>query len=93
MSVHKLTVANHSEAADNSIAARMERLRAEAAALASAHTADFEKAIAAAATLATEITAGGEAYHVGVRETARRLAAELSAASLTLETLRQRQGV
>ena len=93
MSVHTLSVANHTDSADNSIAARMERLRAEAAALASTHTADFEKAIAAAAAIATEIAAGGEAYHVGVRETARRLAAELSAAALTLETLRQRQGL
>ena len=90
MSVHKLLVP--APAADNSIAARMERLRAEAAQLAQAHVADFERAIAATVILANEIKIGGEAYPVGVRETARRLADELGAAALTLETLRQRQG-
>jgi hypothetical protein len=93
MSVHKLSVPTQNDAPDLSIAARMERLRAEAAALAQTHTADFERAITATIALASDIATGGEAYPVGVRETARRLGAELAAAALNLETLRQRQGM
>ncbi|HUZ13970.1 MAG TPA: hypothetical protein VMU93_14120 [Caulobacteraceae bacterium] len=91
MSVHALPVSIQADGLDNSIATRMERLRTEATGLALAHTTDFERAIAQTAQLAHDIAGGGEAYGVGVRETARRLASELGAAALTLEALRGRQ--
>jgi hypothetical protein len=92
MSVHKFQVPAQSDTPDHSIAARMERLMAEATQLAQAHAADFERSIAQTTALAAEIAAGGEAYPVGVRETARQLGDALAAASLRLQTLRVREG-
>jgi hypothetical protein len=73
-----------------SIADRVLALQAEARAMAREHVADFERALAETAALAEEISGGGDAYPVGVREIARRLAPELDGIRLNLESLRTR---
>ena len=88
MSVHRLPRAETATA--ETLAERMERIRAEAAEIAQAHTSDFQRIIAEAQRYADDIAAGGEAYHVGVREIARTLAKELREAQLALEVLRGR---
>ncbi|MGH6985859.1 MAG: hypothetical protein ACRED9_03350 [Caulobacteraceae bacterium] len=88
MTVHQLVESRRPEA----VTARMERLRVEAQAIAKDHLVDFEGLIGEARRMAEEISAGGEAYGVGAREIARRLAGQLQSAALTLETLRTRKG-
>jgi aryl-alcohol dehydrogenase-like predicted oxidoreductase len=72
------------------LAERMERLRAEAVEIAQAHTADFQGLVAETQRYADDIAQGGEAYHVGVREIARSLALELRDVLMALEVLRGR---
>ncbi|MFI4974113.1 MAG: hypothetical protein ACHP84_06210 [Caulobacterales bacterium] len=90
MSVYRFPIASRPDAADDAPVSRMDRIRAEAQAVAREHTADFEQAIAATIAIAEEIADGGEAYAVGAREIARRVSTDLRHAALTLETLRQR---
>jgi hypothetical protein len=59
-----------------SLADRIQRLQAEARGLAREQIIALETKLAEAAALAEEIALGGEAYPVGVREIARRLAEE-----------------
>ena len=89
MSVHQLA---RPVAADppEAFAQGMERIRAQAAELAQAHTGDFLQALTLALGHADGIAEGGEAYDVGVREIARSLAIELRGAALGIESLRQR---
>jgi hypothetical protein len=69
------------------LAERILRLQAEARGLAREHVADLMSALVAAERLSAEVAAGGEAYPVGVREIARRLAEELGGKLQTLSTL------
>ncbi len=88
MSVHRLPRAE-SPAAET-LAQRMERVRAEAAEIAQAHTNEFQRIITEALRYADDIASGGEAYHVGVREIARSLGMDLRDSMLALEVLRGR---
>jgi hypothetical protein len=74
----------------DSLTQRMQRVRAEAADIAQAHTADFRAMITETLTYADDIAGGGEAYHVGVRELARSLALDLRNTLLGLDVLRGR---
>ncbi len=88
MSVHQLSRAESH--ALETLSQRMERVRAEAAEIAQAHTTDFHEIIAETLRYADDIAEGGEAYQVGVRELARSLALELRDVLLALEALRGR---
>ena len=72
------------------IAERMERLRADANAVAAEHTDALVEALAEAASLAEQVAGGGEAYGVGVREFARRLHTDLAGKALSLQAIRER---
>jgi len=63
------------------------RLRHEAQANAREHTAAFIEALTQVEALAAAIAAGGEAYSVGVRETARALAPDLEGARLNVTSI------
>ena len=68
-------------------AEKVKRLREEAQSYAIEHSRAFESAIAELLALAGDIAEGGEAYPVGVREEARRLAPELTRAGLNVKSL------
>ena len=68
-------------------AQKMLRLRQEAQANAREHTAIFIDALTQLQALAASIADGGEAYSVGVRETARALAPELEGARLNVASI------
>jgi hypothetical protein len=74
----------------DSIADKMRRLRAEARAHARDHAQIFARALANLEALAADIAEGGEAYPVGVRETARVLTSELNDARLQVVSLLER---
>src|SRR5579872_1037337 len=65
----------------------MQRLRVEAQVHARDHSLMFEQAVADLELLAADIAQGGEAYLIGVRETARRLGPELTGARLNLDSI------
>jgi hypothetical protein len=69
------------------VAQRVRALQAEARALALQHSDQLAEALARVASLSAEIATGGEAYPVGVRELARRLAEDVAADSLTARAL------
>lgn len=73
------------------IAERVKRLQAEAASLAHEHILDLEIALRGAAAIAAEVASGGDAYPVGIRDIAERMAPDLEAASLNIESLRTRK--
>ena len=96
MSVTHLTVVPppeakpEAEAASTSretTAARIRRLQAEAQALARDEVTALERKISELAQAARAIAEGGDAYHVGAREVARRLAEELPRQAGVLEAL------
>ena len=70
-----------------SLAERMERVRNDANRVAFEHTSALLSAFEDAATLASEVANGGEAYHVGVRELARRAHIDLTASVLNLRSI------
>jgi hypothetical protein len=72
------------------LAARMEQLRSDASAAASEHTGVLVAMFEDASVLAEQVANGGEAYHVGVREIARRSHIELAAAVLNLRSITRR---
>jgi len=72
-------------------AEKVRRLREEAQSYALDHSRVFETAIAELLELAADIAEGGEAYPVGVREEARRLAPELTRARLNVTSLLDRK--
>ena len=67
--------------------ARAKRLMSEARAAAVEHVAALEGALEAAATLAADVSEGGDAYPVGVRELARQLAEETYSRLQTLNAI------
>jgi len=70
-----------------SVAERIRRLQAQAKSLAHEHVKALEDSLADVERLSAEIAAGGEAYPVGVREIARRLAADCEASGNTIKAL------
>ena len=74
-------------AAPNDLSERIRRLQAEAKSLAREHIHALERALLEVERLSAEIADGGEAYPVGVREIARRLAAECEASGNTIKAL------
>jgi hypothetical protein len=83
-----LSVVAHSPAAATpSVAARVQQLQAQARNLARDHIKALEDALADVERLSAEIAGGGEAYPVGVREIARRLADQCETSSATIKAL------
>ena len=70
-----------------SLAERMERVRNDANRVAFEHTGALLRTFEEAAALASEVAGGGEAYHVGVRELARRAHIDLTASVLNLRCI------
>ncbi|RZJ03697.1 MAG: hypothetical protein EON89_10595 [Brevundimonas sp.] len=66
---------------------RVKRLQMEARALAVEQVEALEKVLMQASAMADEIAQGGDAYPVGARELAGRLAADLPAKSQTLKAI------
>lgn len=73
-----------------STAERVRRLQLEARALAVEEIEALERALHAAARLAREISTGGDAYPVGARELASRIAEDLPAKAETLKQIAAR---
>jgi hypothetical protein len=69
---------------------RMERLRQDASGIAHEHATELLRSFEEAAALAEQVAGGGEAYHVGVREIARRALVDLNASALNLRSLLER---
>lgn len=78
---------NQAAAAAPTVADRIRRLQAQARNLAREHISALETAMAEVERLSTEIADGGEAYPVGVREIARRVAADCEANGNTIKAL------
>lgn len=89
MSVHRLSSLAQPPVA-GTIAERMERLRADANAVANEHTDALVQALQDSAALADQIAAGGDAYSIGVKEFARRAHMELASKVLSLQAIRER---
>lgn len=70
-----------------SVAQKVRRLQVEAASLAREQVLTLEHALAEVTRLSSEIADGGEAYPVGAREIARRLAEDAEAAAKNLELI------
>jgi len=70
-----------------SLAERMERVRNDANRVAFEHTSALLRTFEEAASLASEVANGGEAYHVGVRELARRAHIDMTASALNLRSI------
>ena len=66
---------------------RVKRLQMEARALAIEQVEELERRLNEAAALAREIAAGGDAYPVGARELASRLAEDLPAKAETIKAI------
>lgn len=66
---------------------RVKRLQAEARALAIEQVEALEKILCEAAALADEVAKGGDAYPVGAREIASRLAEDLPAKAETIKAI------
>ena len=78
--------------APETTAERVKRLQMEAHALALEEIDQFEKLLSQAAQKAKDIASGGDAYPVGVREIATRLAADLPTRAETIRTIVGRLG-
>jgi hypothetical protein len=76
--------------APESVAQKVRRLQDEAAALAREQVAALERALEDITRLSQEIASGGEAYPVGAREIARRLAEDADASAKTLDIILSR---
>ena len=93
MSVSRLTVVPSPEPqpahepAPETTAARIRRLQAEAQTLAREEVAALERRISELAQTARQVSEGGDAYPIGAREVARRLAEELPRQGGVLEAL------
>jgi len=93
MSVSRLTVVSPAEpepaneSTPETTAARIRRLQAEAQTLAREEVAALERRIGELAQSARQIAEGGDAYPIGAREVARRLAEELPRQAGVLEAL------
>lgn len=73
--------------AQDSISQRVRKLQAEARGLAREHVTALRAALATVEALSSDIAQGGEAYPVGVRDIARRLAEDIGAKAQTLQLL------
>jgi len=80
-------VAGNIAPAGQGVAERIRLLQQEARALARDHIQALENALAQVERLSAEIADGGEAYPVGVREVARRLAEDCEASGNTLKAI------
>jgi len=78
--------------APESTAERVKRLQSEAHALALEEIEQLERLLVQAADKAKEIAAGGDAYPVGAREIASRLATDLPTKAETIKTIVGRVG-
>ena len=76
--------------APETVAHKVRRLQDEAAALAREQVASLERALGEVTRLSQEISEGGEAYPVGAREIARRLAEDADASARTLDIILSR---
>ena len=76
---------------DNTISQRVRMLQAEARGLANEHVLALRAALETVEALSADIAIGGEAYPVGVRDIARRLAEDIGAKAQTLELLSARR--
>lgn len=83
-------VAENQAPTGQSVADRIRLLQTQARALARDHVGALESALAQVERLSAEIAEGGEAYPVGVREVARRLAEDCEASSNTLKAIASR---
>lgn len=77
--------------AEDTISQRVRRLQAEAKGLAHEHVLALRAALQTVEALSADIAIGGEAYPVGVRDIARRLAEDIGAKAQTLELLSGRR--
>lgn len=77
--------------AEDTISQRVRRLQAEAKGLAHEHVLALRAALQMVEALSADIAVGGEAYPVGVRDIARRLAEDVGAKAQTLELLSGRR--
>jgi hypothetical protein len=87
MAVHRLRTPSQTLAV-NTLAERMQRLRSDANSVAGEHIAALVEALSDAAALADQVANGGEAYHIGVREIARRTHKDLVPTVLSLRAIR-----
>lgn len=78
------------QTAPDTLAERIRRLQTEARSLARDQVSILESRLEEVAALAREIAAGGDAYPVGAREIARRLADESPRTVQSLEAIRLR---
>lgn len=76
--------------APQTTAERVQRLQAEARALAVEQVEALEKLLAQAAAMADEIAKGGDAYPVGAREIASRLAEDLPSRAGSIKAIMSR---
>jgi hypothetical protein len=86
-----IVAANPAPEADNEpLTARIRRLQEEARNMAREHISQLEISIAECARLAAEVSEGGDAYPVGVREMARQLVMDCETRLLGLQAIVQR---
>lgn len=83
--------AKASASAGTNLSDRIRRLQAEAKVLAREHIQALESALLQVERLSSEIAGGGEAYPVGVREVARRIAEDCEARGNTIQVLAGRR--
>jgi hypothetical protein len=82
-----LVPAGKPETQNEPISARVRRLQAEARAMAFEHIDELARALDNVNRLAAEISAGGDAYPVGIREMARRMAEDTEGRSQAIEAI------
>ena len=87
-----LHIATPADAKPETVAQRVRRLQAEAKALAKDHVSSLLASMTETEGLAREIASGGEIYHPGAQERARRIADELASQRATLEAIARRVG-
>jgi len=89
-----IVAANPAPEADNTanepLTARIRRLQEEARGMAREHINTLEASLAEVGRLAAEVSEGGDAYPVGVREMARQLVADCESRLLGLQAIVQR---
>ncbi|HYF21804.1 MAG TPA: hypothetical protein VD929_00255 [Caulobacteraceae bacterium] len=90
MSASLLTVVPAQEPQAESLSDRVRRLQAEAQSLAKQQIGTLEAKLMELSRLAEEIAQGGDAYPIGARELARRMAEDAAQKALTLEAILQK---